>query len=69
MKKILLAIPLLLLVGCGINPMEGDFGIVAVVPEEKECWVSKRVSPTRQVVVKGKCDSEGHDVEFAGRRW
>jgi hypothetical protein len=69
MKKILLAIPLLLLVGCGLNPMEGDFGIVAVVPEEKTCMDKVRHEDGRVNYQPRKCNAGGHDLEFLGRRW
>lgn len=59
------------LTACGVNPMEGEYGPVAWVPEQDSCWVTRRVSPTRQETVRGLCDGRGHDLEVMGhwRYW
>jgi hypothetical protein len=66
-KKLFIAAALLL-AGCGINPMEGDFGIVAVVPEKKTCWDKVRHDDGRVNYQARKCNAGGHDVEVFGRK-
>ena len=68
MKALALAAALLL-TACGINPMEGEYGLFAVVPEEKTCMDKVRHEDGRVNYQPRKCADSGHDVEFAGRRW
>jgi hypothetical protein len=67
----LILLAALLLGACGFNPVEGDFGVVEVVPEERDCWVTVREldSTGRVYTEKRRCDGAGHDVKFFGWRW
>jgi hypothetical protein len=64
----------LLLAGCGFNPVEGDYGVVEVVPEQESCRVKVRehdsLGVQRAVYWETRpCDGEGHEVEVFGREW
>lgn len=75
MKKTFTLALALLLAGCGIDPLDGDFGIVAVKPERDTCWVkvTKRDPATGKIKTVNYeprlCDGEGHQVEVLGRPW
>ena len=49
--------------GC-INPVEGRYGVAAYVPKQDSCWISKRVTQTRQESIRGLCDQKEHEIEW-----
>jgi hypothetical protein len=64
-----LVVSSLILAGCGINPAEGEFGPVEVVPEQDTCWVKVRYPAGNINYEPRLCAGGGHDVEIFGRRW
>lgn len=71
---VLVAFLLSALMGCGVNPAEGQFGPVAVVAEEDSCRVRVRghgpdgVQRTVRWEMR-PCEGKDHEVEIFGREW
>jgi hypothetical protein len=72
MKPIFTLFAALALAGC-LNPTEGDFGIVEVVPEQETCYDTTLILEPgrghRMGVRPRACYGEGYDVAIFGRRW
>jgi hypothetical protein len=62
----LLFVLVLALAGCGFNPMEGDFGPIEWVPEQKTCREKVRYPDGRVNYEMRPCDGAGHDLEVLG---
>ena len=63
----------LLLAGC-INPLEGDYGPVEVVPEKDSCqmevWDFDVATEEYSMRLETRpCEGKGHDIRIFGRRW
>lgn len=70
--KLIYSIATFLIVGC-INPLEGDFGIVEVVPEVDSCQVLVEDYDMEGGVETRyetrACEDPEHDIKFLGRKW
>jgi hypothetical protein len=67
--RALLPVLVLSFTACGFNPVEGDFGPIEWVPEQKECKVKVKYPDGRVNYEMRPCEGGGHDLEVFGGRY